>query len=266
MARLEFPDYLQHLRAESRRFREVLAECDPAARVPGCPEWDAGDLLWHLSEVQWFWARTIRTRPAPADEDGEGPVRPGSYAGLLAAFDEYSADLVAQLAQADPGEPAWSWSAEQTVGFTFRRQAHEALIHRLDAEQAAGRVTLLDPALATDGVQEALDVMFGGKPPWGSFRGLPHHVRVDTTDTAESVWVQLGLFSGTDPRSGVTYADEPDIEAVPDPGGEPDVVVAGPAGALDTWLWRRGGDAEIQVSGDRDVYDRFRAAVNQPID
>lgn len=45
MTRLAFPDYLDHLRTESARFRAVLTDCDPAARVPACPEWDAGDLL-----------------------------------------------------------------------------------------------------------------------------------------------------------------------------------------------------------------------------
>ena len=50
MARLDFPDYLEHIRSESRRFREVLSTCDPDARVPGCPEWNAADLLWHLAE------------------------------------------------------------------------------------------------------------------------------------------------------------------------------------------------------------------------
>jgi hypothetical protein len=54
MTILPHTDYLHHLRADSRRFREVLAACDPAARVPGCPDWDAGDLLWHLAGVQWF--------------------------------------------------------------------------------------------------------------------------------------------------------------------------------------------------------------------
>ena len=33
---------------------------------------------------------------------------------------------------------AWTWSTDQTVGFIVRRQAHEALIHRLDAELTAG--------------------------------------------------------------------------------------------------------------------------------
>ena len=170
-----------------------------------------------------------------------------------------------QLEQADPAEPAWTWSTEQTVGFTFRRQAHEALIHRLDAEQTAGAVTPLDPALAADGVLECLDVMFGGCPPWGEFHPLPHHVRVDCTDTGDRVWVQIGRFVGTDPKDDTSY-DDNDISVVADPGVEPDAVVEGPAAALDAWLWRRGDDAEIAIHGDRRIYDHFREAVNHPID
>lgn len=266
MARLGFPDYLQHIRNESRRFREALASCDPAAPVPGCPDWDAADLVWHLAGVQRFWATTIRTRPAsPQEEGSERPERPETYAGLLSYFRDSSASLVSQLESADPGEAAWSWAEEQTVGFTFRRQAHEALIHRIDAEQTAGReVTPPDPALASDGVEEVLDVIFGGCPPWGSFAPLPHFVRVDLSDTGESLWIQLGRLTGTDPRDGVGY-DEDDIRVVQDPGTDADAVLRGPAAALDAWLWRRGDDAEIHVSGDREIYDRFRGALDQPI-
>jgi uncharacterized protein (TIGR03083 family) len=264
MAKLEFSDYLQHIRDESRRFREVLADCDPHARVPSCPDWDASDLLWHLAGVHHFWATTVRTRPAAADENDPGPERPGSYDGLLAAFDEYSAALVSELEAADPAETAWTWSTEQSVGFTYRRQAHEALIHRYDAELTAGSVTPLDRELAADGVLECLDVMFGGCPPWGEFSGLPHFVRVDITDTEESVWVQIGRFTGTNPEDDVHY-DEDDIHVVDDPGTEPDAVVSGPAGALDAWLWRRGDDSEIRIHGDKAVYDHFRLAVNHPI-
>ncbi|GAW49536.1 MULTISPECIES: maleylpyruvate isomerase N-terminal domain-containing protein [unclassified Nocardioides] len=265
MARLAFDGYLTHLRDESARFRAVLTDCDPEARVPGCPEWTAADLLWHLAGVQRFWATIIGTRPAGPGEHDE-LARPATYEEMLTAYDDHSAALVAELEAADPAEVAWSWAPEQTVGFTFRRQAHEALIHRLDAEQTAGQVTALDPELAADGVDEALAVMFGGKPAWGSFSGLPHHVRVDIADTGESVWVQLGTFSGTDPESEQSYADEPDIDVVVDPGTEPDAVVSGAAGVLDAWLWRRGDDAEIAVTGDRGIYDRFREAVNHPID
>jgi uncharacterized protein (TIGR03083 family) len=266
MARLAFDGYLGHLREESARFRAALTGCDPDARVPGCPEWTAADLLWHLTEVQEFWAGVVVARPAGPAEDRVPPARPASYDAMLRAFDEHSAALLAALETADPAEPAWSWSEEQTVGFTFRRQAHEALIHRLDAEQTVGDVTPLDPELAADGVEEALAVMFGGTPPWGRFTGLPQHVRVDLTDRDESVWVQVGHFTGTDPESGTHHDGIEDICVVPDPGDEPDVVVDGPAGALDAWLWRRGDDREIRVAGDRSVYDHFRRAVDQPID
>src|SRR5512133_2637565 len=137
MSRLDAATYLDHLRRESGRFREVLAACGPEVRVPSCPGWDTSDLLFHLARVQGFWATIVRTRPAPVDREAPEPARPSSYDGLLAFFDESHAALVAELERADPADEAWTWSTEQTVGFTIRRQAHEALIHRLDAELAA---------------------------------------------------------------------------------------------------------------------------------
>ena len=60
--------------------------------------------------------------------------------------------------RADPADEAWHWSSDHPVGASIRRQAHEALIHRLDAEETArARSPPLDPALAADGVVEALD-------------------------------------------------------------------------------------------------------------
>lgn len=261
--RLSFPDYLEHLRSDSARFRDVLADCDPAARVPACPDWDAADLLWHLAGVQWFWASVIRSRPAGPDEDSPGPDRPGSYAELLAFFDECSADLVAQLEAADPTEPAWSWAPEQTVGFTFRRQAHEALIHRLDAEQTAGEVTGLDPRLAADGVAELMDVMYGGEAPeWGRTEMGEELVEIQLTDVEQSLFVRPGMFFGTDPDSGKNYDGPHLLLAEP---GDAAAVVRGEAADIDAWLWKRRDDSGIEVSGDRRVYDAMISAVSEPL-
>ncbi|WP_345272509.1 maleylpyruvate isomerase N-terminal domain-containing protein [Nocardioides nanhaiensis] len=258
-------DYLHHLRADSARARTVLRDADPSARVPGCPDWSVDDLLWHLGpQVQGFWAYVVRRRPAPP-ADWEEPTRPADHAGVLAAFDEAHAALVTALEAADPAEEAWSWSPDQTVGFTLRRQAHEALVHRVDAEQAAGvDPAPIDPWLAADGVEETLAVMFRGKPDWGVFAATGQHVRVDLTDAAAPVWVQLGRFTGTDPEGGRHDLD--DIAVVPDPHVEPDVVIAGPAAAVDLWLWRRGDDAAVTATGDSEAHARFLGCVAHPIE
>src|SRR4051794_5928341 len=187
MARLEYPAYLDHIRAESARFREVLTGCDPAARVPACPDWDAADLLWHLAGVQLFWAKVIRHRPAGPDDpeiaDEPPAQRPETYAELLDTFDDFSHALVTELERADPSAPAWHWSPVQTVGTSHRRQAHEALIHRLDAEQTTGTVTPLEPTLSADGVLELFEIMYGGEPPaWGRVEHSPARVSVELTD------------------------------------------------------------------------------------
>ena len=269
MTRLSPEDYLEHLRGESARFGEVLADCDPTAQVPSCPDWSAADLLWHLTTVQWFWTTAVIDRPAEVDQAQE-PQRPEAYADLLHEFGRWSSALVGALDGVAPTEEAWTWSgdpADHTIGFILRRQAHEALIHRLDAELAAGVTSEVPAQLAADGVQEVLAVMYGGCPPWGSWSPLPHYVRIDTTDTGHEIWVQLGAFNGTSPTSGEEYVDEEDIHVVEAPDDvEPDVVVDGPAGALDAWLWHRGDDSEISVAGDRAVFDRFLAAVSHPID
>lgn len=263
MAPLSFDEYLDHIRSESALFRAVLAGCDPNARVPACPDWAAADLLWHLAQVQWFWSRIIEHRPE-GPEHLQHPERPESYAELLAAFDSSSAALVAALEAADPVEVAWTWSPEQTTGFTFRRQAHEALIHRLDAEQAAGTVTALDPQLAADGVHECLAVMYGGCPPWGRFTPSGAHVRFDLTDVDTSVWVSLGRFSGTDPDTDVVH-DEDDLAVVDAPGAEPDAVIRATAGEMDAWLWDRRPSSAVQMSGDPGAIAHLTGILSQAI-
>jgi len=257
-------DYLGHLRADSARFREVLAATDPDARVPSCPDWSAADLLWHLGEVQWFWASIVAERRQ--DPDGlEAPERPAGQDALLAFAEEQAARLHDALAAADPGTGVYMWSEDRTVGYIRRRQAHEALIHRLDAELTAlGHFGDLDAALAADGVEEVLDVMYGASPEWGEFSPLDHRLRIDITDTGESIWVQIGRFRGTDPKDDVHYDDD-DIRVIDDPGVEPDAVISGDAAPLVTRFWRRGDGAEIHLAGDLHIVDHFRKVIHQPI-
>ena len=107
-------------RAHPRASPRASARCWPAAiRRRACrpaPTGSAGDLLWHLARVQWFWSSIVLDRPAEKDEADE-PERPAAYAEVLAAFDEWSAALIGALDGVDVKEEAWTWSTEQTVGF-----------------------------------------------------------------------------------------------------------------------------------------------------
>lgn len=258
-------DALAHLAAESDRFAQVLRATPAHADVPTCPEWDAADLLWHLGGVQAFWA-TVVERGLTNGEDVEAlpdPQRPADTEGLLRFFDDASARLRAALAAGSEEEPRWTWAPDHTVGFIRRRQAHEALIHRIDAEVVAGTRTPIDSTLAVDGVDETLQVMYGGEPTWGGF--TPDDgaaVLVRATDS-EHEWVAaLGRFTGTDPDGD--DVDEDDIR-VSRGGGPAKAQVEGSAADLDCWLWHRPTTGQVQTSGDQQVLDRFLAIVSQAI-
>jgi uncharacterized protein (TIGR03083 family) len=205
----------------------------------------------------------VTNRPKGPDDYPE-PVRPRDYADLLRFYDEQYVALVDALGAADPADHAWTWHPDhKDVAFIYRRQAHEALIHRRDAELTAGTSSPFPSDLAADGVEEVLDVMYGGCPPWGEFSPLPHYVRLDLTDTGDHVWVQLGHFHGTDP-DGITH-DEDDLNVVTDPGVEPDAVISGTAEVLDSRIWRRADGADTHLAGNLEIVDRFRAIIHQPI-
>jgi uncharacterized protein (TIGR03083 family) len=242
----------------------VLQGCDPSSPVPSCPDWTADDLLWHLGEVQWFWGTVVADRLQGAD-DLEGPERPASHDELVAFFQAQSSRLRDALAATDPREPVYMWAADKSAGYVARRQAHEALIHRLDAELTVGEVTALDAELAADGVDEALSIMFGGCPPWGTFTPTSTQVEVVTTDPDRVVRVALGRFTGTDPDSGTSY-DEDDISVTAaDSGITPRATVTGTADDLDAWLWHRRDASGLKVTGDRDVFARLEAVLAQPL-
>ena len=265
-------DYLSHLARDSARFVRVLRQTAPETRVPTCPDWDADDLLWHLAEVQWFWGTIVcRGLTAYADVEAlDNGGRPGDRDGLLALFGRATGDLHRQLSAAAPGDPAWTWADDQSVGFIRRRQAHEALIHRLDAELTAGDRTPMDADLSTDGVDEVLRVMYGGAPPWGRFTPHPRQtLRIRTTDTRRSWLVTLGQLNGTEEDG--TVHDEPDLRVADsdtggsDTGATAAATVSGAAADLDCWLWHRPPAGEIERAGDPQVLQRFDQTIASDI-
>src|SRR4051794_41323675 len=57
-----------------------------SAHVEHCPDWSVADLVWHLSEVHWFWATIAEERLDTPPEEHRRPERPADEA-LLDTFE-----------------------------------------------------------------------------------------------------------------------------------------------------------------------------------
>lgn len=256
-------EFMTAIRRESDRFAEVLTGIERGVRVPTCPDWDADDLLWHLTEVHVLWARVLRDG-AQTDADAEAleadaPQRPGDRAAVLRLFAQWTDVLLDELARRPDDDAAFFWlDTARTVGSTRRMQAHEATIHRVDAELAAGLpVSSIDPVLAWDGVRHAVGVMWAW---WGTLDGFTFDSRglVELrVDGLEPVLVEVGRWQGVG-QSGKTY-DVPSARLAS--SGTPAVTVSGTAEQLDLWLWGRG--EEPAASGDDGVLGALREAREQ---
>ena len=239
-------DFLAHVRAESSRFGEVLRDADPAAAVPTCPDWTADDLLYHLAEVFDSWTRVVRD--GANGEEIAPPERPADRPALVALYDRATADLLDTLASTPGDRPIWSWVSEDvTASWVHRRMAHEALIHRIDAELTTGTLSDVDAQLAADGVAEVVRYFFGWRAPWSEVFDGPL-ARLAATDTGDEWLVQVGTWSGTSPVSGNTYEGEPCLSLVAD--GVPAFSITSTARDLDAWLWNRPTISPPVIDGD----------------
>nr|NLI49931.1 maleylpyruvate isomerase family mycothiol-dependent enzyme [Propionibacterium sp.] len=254
---------LDPINAETERFAAALQLTTGVEPVPTCPDWTTDDLLWHLTEVHAFWA-AILTRGVLSDDEVEAvtkPVRPTDRRTTFALLADETAALVASLAARGTDEPAWSWfPPDRTVGFTRRMQVHEATMHRVDAELAAGLPSApIAHEVAADGIDHAVRIMWGW---WGTNPGFTFHPTagvVELLATDGGRWlVQGGRWRGVGRESGRPY-DE--AGAVLVTGAEPVASVTGSAEDLYRWLWGRG--AEPVTSGNAEALAALRAAQAQ---
>ncbi len=224
---MELEEYLPVLRRTDARFADAAAAAVLArgwsAPVPGCPGWSLADLVWHLGEVQHFWAWVVRTRAPDPSAYVEPTRRPDDeLLGFLAA---QSAELETVLAGADPVTRVWTWAPRQDVGFVLRRQAMEAVVHTVDVEQVLGEVRPIPPEVGLDGLDEWLELMVPGAlpdgPPETAHPVVFHAVDADAERT---------LFAGTRPF--------------------PVAALTGTAGDLLLAVWRRVPLEVLTVDGD----------------
>ena len=120
--------------------------------------------------------------------------------------------------------------------------AHETSVHRWDAELAAGEARPIDPELASDGVDEFLNVML--LQPRFSSAPIEGSVHLHATDTPGE-WLVREQEDGT----LVVTAEH----------AKGDAALRGAASDLLLALWGRVGSDALEVIGDRAVAERLLA-------
>lgn len=248
---MESTRYLDCLAADYAALRAAAITAGLDAPVPNCPGWTVGDLLEHVAAVYLHKVAVVRDHawpdPWPPDFSGEDPA---------ALLDRGYRELTAELAGRPASERALTfYEPDQTIRFWLRRMAQETVIHRVDAEQAAGRaITPVADDLGADGVDEVLKVFLvpeaAGWPD--EFAELPGgHLAAD--DGKDAIVVTAGDVSWTvrpAPRS-VTVTDGAGADGVR-------VTLSGPPGTVLRWMWGRAGDAAITITGEPAWADYLR--------
>ncbi|MEO3766480.1 maleylpyruvate isomerase family mycothiol-dependent enzyme [Streptomyces sp. B8F3] len=205
--RLPYDRYCTEVVAQTGLLRRTVRGADLATRVPTCPDWDLGELAVHVGGAHRWAAALVRTRATEELAEETVPGFTGPEPRTAAALDDWLAEgadlLAAELRAAGADAGVWSWAEEQRAAFWARRMAHETVVHRADADGAAGVEFSVEAEVAADAIDEWLEILEfaqrGGDPDLEPLRapelvgsGIHLHA-TDTPPEAGAEWlIELG--------------------------------------------------------------------------
>ena len=237
--------YLAHLGADVGLFAGAVRRGPLEAPVGGCPGWDVRQLTAHMGVIH-RWARHCAANGAPPESRDQYRPDPELDADALADWLlSGAAALVGVLRTIDLEGPTWHPFVVAKLGRVWpRRQAQETSVHRWDAEHATGATTPIDPAMASDGIDEYLDLMMRRNVTRESVTLPVGSLHLHCTDT-NGEWL-MSLDDGFE----LVRAHAKGAAAL-----------RGPAEALLLRLWNRDTDRADELSpvGDESVLDAWLA-------
>ena len=231
---MEVDDWLEAIDRDGHRLGDAAAR-SLDRQVPTCPDWTQARLVGHIGMVHRLATHAVATGSAP-----EKRGRPPEDSDYMGWFEDGLDGLIELFGRADPTAEAWNFSpSENTAGFWWRRMAQETAMHRWDAEGAVGEPGTIEPRLATDGIDEWLDVfvrMDTLSSP-GSGPGDSSSIHVHCSDTDGEWWARREdgkLRLEREHRKG-------------------DVVLRGNSADLLLVLWGRRPPSLVEVLGDDEL-------------
>lgn len=233
-------DLLAHLRLDGDRLAAAVERGPLDAPIAGCPGWDLRRLAAHVGVVHRWATQAVVTGESPSAR----PLDPDDGTDLAAWLRAGADALVTSLAAADPDAPTWHpFPGPKTVCTWIRRQTHETSVHRWDAEAAVGEPAPIDPALASDGIDEYFTVMLPRMIQRDALTVPLASLHVHCTDVAGE-WLLTARGSGLH------------VERLHAKG---DAALRGPAESLLLRLWGRNPTVAVEVVGDQRAADAWLA-------
>ncbi len=249
---MERNELISHFRQECEKFAALCtAVLDHA--VPSCPGWTVQDLIEHLGTVH---RRAAFRVGSDVDPTGYEINLPAESSEILSWFNEGWNNLFKIFNDHPDDFPAWNWSGKnQTLGWMIRRQAHEAAIHRFDAELAhmglpsvAAIKSLPAESIpfgytaefAKDGIDERLEITIGGRRNLSG--SLPGSLHLHATDIDAEWTVTL-----TDGTMTIERGHQ-----------KADAAIKATASEIYLWSWGRLPAEILQCFGDLAVIDAWK--------
>ena len=256
MPQLSADRYAAEIKASTAGLAEILAEYAQSLPIPTCPEWTLRQLVTHVGRAHRWAAEITRTRSdafIPFREVPDGKL-PDDRAEQCAWLQAGAARIVGAVREAG-SDLVWSFTGPAPARFWIRRMAHETLVHRADAQLAAGAEPepVIEAEIAADAIDEWLMLLTGGLG--------------DSGERAKALTAGAGLHvHATDDGLGgrgewMIRHDAGGLTV--EPGhGKGDAALTGPAASLLLVLMRRRpvSDPAVTVYGDNAVVDSWLAS------
>lgn len=236
------PRFLDCLAAGEGDLRDAVASVELTTPVPTCPGWTVSDLTRHVASVYLYVVTVLRTGEWPQPWPPPALAAEAPLASLGRAYGQLRAEFAAR--PSDEAVLTW-YEPEQTAALWVRRMTQETVIHRVDAELAAGLpLTPVPDDLAMDGVAEVLERFLAyGSVTWPDrFAGL----------AGEALATRCGAITVvTGPKAWTVRPSPRDVTVTDGAADDARARIEGHPADVLRWLWGRAGDEAVQVSGDR---------------